>query len=112
MKDSDKKIVGEGIFEQIRKMPVYKPEPLTPESLEQMFKDLQERDIAQRKRIAEMEKAHTKHFAERALELGEEPPLWLMVITAPQFNMINGGHFVTGAEFLKDNEKWLKDYNK
>lgn len=109
--DHDEELVlSKGIMEQIRDMP--EPEPITRKGLEKLFNTLQKQDEERRNMITKMEKAHSKHFAQRAKELGEEPPLWLMLITSPRQNMINGGHFFTSQEFLEKHSKWLKDYNK
>lgn len=102
----------EGIFAQIRKQPVCDGKPLTKKQLREMFDTMEREHRKFVERYGEMEKAHTKHFLDRAKELGEEPPLWLMMITSPSYNRMNGGHFFTSREFLEKHSKWLKDYNK
>ena len=100
--------MNKGIWHQIRetKPNVYKD--LTKEELEESFNKIQENASKFRKKIQEMEKEHTKHFIKRSKELDEEIPMWLMLITSPSMNKHEGGVFMTGEQFYKVNEKWLK----
>ena len=102
-----------GLIQQIEEVgKTYKPEEIT----RQDFIDFFEESTKQRReflnKIDKMEKEHTKHFVKRAAELGEEAPLWLMLVTSPRMNMLNGGTFYTSREFIEKNRKWLNDYNK
>ena len=98
-----------GIFQQIQEDgDIYNGKPISEKELIQFFEDEEKRRIAFRKKIDKMESEHTKHFVDRAKELKEEIPLWLMFMTCPRMNMMNGGVFYTSREFIDKHSKWLK----
>lgn len=96
-----------GIFQLIQESEPYVYKEPSKEEFIEMMEKLQAQHEALRKHLAKLEDEWAKHWARKQKENGEEPPLWLMLMTAPSNNMLNHGVFYTSREFLDKHKKWL-----
>lgn len=106
MSNKDIKL-GKGIFGQMQDAPVYKPKKLTKKDLKEFMEAAQKEHEAFVKHYAKLQDKWAKHWADKKKEHGEEPPMWLMLITSPDVNRINHGTFMTSREFMDKHKKWL-----
>lgn len=101
----DSPVMGEGIFEQIRKQPVhlYDGVPPTQKEIVKLFKEMAKKEAKIRKQKLKIQKDNTKHLIKRSEELGKEIPIVLLLLTDPFLN----SNMFHGQWFRDRYKEWL-----
>ena len=106
-----KEVVNEskGLIQQIEESNVYELSIPTEKDFIEFFKKGEKQRIAFVKRIEKLEKEWKNHWDNKRKQYpDEEPPLWLVLKTNPNFNLGNNGLWMTGTETLEKYKKWLQ----
>ena len=98
-----------GLVKQIEESNVYKPSTLTKEEFLDFFKKAEEARVDFVKNIQKLDKEWKNHWNNKRKQYpNEEPPLWLILKTNPNYNLGNNGLWITSAETVEKYKKWLK----